>query len=818
LLAAWGRLHTWIDEGRDDLRTQRQLSAAAAEWASSDRDESFLLRGARLERIASWAKTTDVALSPEEGEYVRACIAERDADSAVEQARRDHELQLERRSVSRSRALVAVFAIAAIVAASLTVVARRESDRAESETRVATARELAAASVSSIGDDAERAVLLAIEAVRTTRSADGSVLPEAEEALHRAVTASRIELTVPGVGGALDWSPRGVFVTEGPEDSGVIDIRDATTGQSVLSFRGDDIDVNDVAFNDEGSMLATTGDDGTLKIWDSSTGENLETFSGTGTVWSPSFSADGSLVAAMWQDESKVRVFDASNGNLVRTLDGCCRMTLSPDGTKVAVLTYADGTDVLDLTTGKLAFSLRPSSLDAAWSPDGHWLATAGDDVQIWDGTTGDLLYTLFAHSAVVGSVDWSADGHRLVTGSGDGTAKVWRVTRTGAREDITLAALDARTGITAAFSPDGQHVITSDVNITTTKIWDVGVGGDAEWMNLPAPSRPDPNGLWPGDLQFLPDGRHLVSTDKKGIAIWDLVTGAQLRTIRIGGGPISSLDVTPDGRMVAAGQQDGLVTAWGLSTGNELFGVQQNGGVVDVDWSPDGAHLATATISGSIRILDTRGELDRRLNEGKHLLLYSARFSPDGRRILTDVRPERLETQNYRETLWDWQSGRIVGSIAPGDGRNAAYVAIFDPTGSRIATSGSDGIPRIWDPETGRSLVTLGAHAGAPMDIAYSPDGSRVATAGSDGIVRLFDGASGKEILSLRGHESVVSRLAFSPDGTKLASLGEDGTVRVWALDLDDLLEIARQQVTRALTDEECRQYLRMNSCPRQE
>jgi hypothetical protein len=57
------------------------------------------------------------------------------------------------------------------------------------------------------------------------------------------------------------------------------------------------------------------------------------------------------------------------------------------------------------------------------------------------------------------------------------------------------------------------------------------------------------------------------------------------------------------------------------------------------------------------------------------------------------------------------------------------------------------------------------------------------------------------------------VLSVAFSPDGSLLASV--DGTtVRVWALDIDDLLDVARQNVTRLLTDEECRQYLHQASC----
>ena len=66
-----------------------------------------------------------------------------------------------------------------------------------------------------------------------------------------------------------------------------------------------------------------------------------------------------------------------------------------------------------------------------------------------------------------------------------------------------------------------------------------------------------------------------------------------------------------------------------------------------------------------------------------------------------------------------------------------------------------------------------------------------------------------------LRGHELVVSGLDFSPDGKRLASAAPDGVVRVWALDLDELIAIAEDELTRGLTDDECRQYLHQpNGC----
>jgi WD40 repeat protein len=157
--------------------------------------------------------------------------------------------------------------------------------------------------------------------------------------------------------------------------------------------------------------------------------------------------------------------------------------------------------------------------------------------------------------------------------------------------------------------------------------------------------------------------------------------------------------------------------------------------------------------------------------------------------------------------TLWVWHredpQKRTIET--PGGGSALA----FDPAGTRLAMGRFDGFVDVFDVESGERLLRFPASEGPVNAVALSPDGERIATAGEDGTVRLFDADDGNQQLILRGHQFLVSGLSFSADGTRLASASPNGVVRVWALVLDDLIRIAEQQVTRSLTDDECRQYL---------
>jgi WD40 repeat protein/DNA-binding SARP family transcriptional activator len=823
LVREWPRLRRWIEEDREAIVVLGHVREAAASWIELGRDPGALYRGARLQVALELAGDRVGELPRAEQEFLDASRDERDREQQDETER----IARQARANRRLRLQLAAIAIALVVALVGGFIALDQRRDAQHERRVATARELAAEAEASLADDPDRSILLALAAVDETRSRDETALPEAEAALHRAVSASRILLNAPGVGGNVDWSPDGtVFVTEGPENSGTIDIRDARTGDSVRTFHGHDVDVNDVAFSEDGSMLATTGDDGAARVWDPATGELLFEFQvdEPGPVWGPSFSPDGSRVAASFPDDT-VRLFDLATGETASELDaGGAETTFSPDGNRIAVgYIYPGGpiATVFDATTGDELFRLRGSDEgtgDVEWSPDGRWLATAGFDavVRIWDGDTGEQRFTMTSHTAAVVGLDWSPDSTRLASGSNDGTAKVSEITDGGVRELLSFSAQDTSGGLGGvAFSPDGERLMTGDAAISAVKIWDASATGGGEWANV---SSVEYFGLPYGSVDFAPDGgRLLVGLADGSVSIADAESGHQLDTIEprpSASGDVGWVDLSGDGQLLATTSAEGPVEVRDAATGAHRFAVDVDGEVWGIEWSRDGQLLATVVNDyeqGKVVIVDRTGAEVATLREEKGQIVESASFSPDGR-LLATARSGvgRMDPEAMKATIWDWRRGEVVATID-----TTTDKVVFDPTGTRIATSRLvEGVADVWDARTGDRVATLAAPSEI-SDLTFGPDGTTLATGHADGTVRLWDPESGTQQLVLRGHEPRVVHVVFGSDGSKLASVDEDGLVHVWALDLDDLIAIATERLTRTLTDAECHQYLHVDRCP---
>jgi WD40 repeat protein/DNA-binding SARP family transcriptional activator len=842
LARAWPRLRSWLDDDIAGQRVLRHLVSAADGWDSLGRPHTELYRGARLETALEWRAASSPDLTATESAFLdeSAARAESEQRELVTTAER------EARTNRRLRQLIGALAVllaSSLIASGVAVRSSRQADRAR---QAESARGLAAAAISSSTVDPERGVLLGIEAVERARQVGGDVLRHAEEALHGALSAPQLLWRAPETGGGIDWSPDGQHVaTEGSEGTGRFDIRDAATGEILRTFEYPELDVTDLEYSPDGTMVAVTDRSGGVRLLDPDTGEELSRIQGPDVVSrSPTFSPDGSMLAIVWPAQSLLRVVDVETGTdllVTRTVPRANSASWSPDGTQIAAASESEPIGaIIDVASGDTRATLIGNSgpiWDIEWSPDGRSIATAADagSASIFSADTGEQQIVIPGHGAAVDNVSWKPDSTALATGSADGTVRVWGVVEGGGRALMTLTGDDVRAGDSdVGFAPDGNTLIVGGRN-GVTSAWDVGLSAGSEVATLPSAAF-----FFPA-AEFDASGRNVYATGGGGFVRWDTSTWERVELLRgasrPGLVPSSLSDVpfgtpddamriapSPDGELIAyvaaesvAGASTGRVRVVDAASGAEVFDVIAGTQVGYIAWSPDGQFLAIAgrTADGAfVRVVGRDGATIEELPFGD-VVAGVGGFDRSGESLVVWIEPPRgLYLPDVgRVEVWDWRAAMLLRTIEVDP-----YFAVTSPVDDLVAVGPYDSAPdqslSIWNFRTGERTSTLEGHSGAPNDMAFSSDGTRLAVAGTDGTTRVWDPRTGHPQLTLGGHLALVSSVSFSPDGSQLATSSADGRVRIWALDVEVLLEIAKRRVTRALTDAECRRYLDQEAC----
>ena len=158
------------------------------------------------------------------------------------------------------------------------------------------------------------------------------------------------------------------------------------------------------------------------------------------------------------------------------------------------------------------------------------------------------------------------------------------------------------------------------------------------------------------------------------------------------------------------------------------------------------------------------------RLGEGR---ISEVRYSPDGARlaVISTVGVWLYDTAPYRAVaLLAGQTGEVTD-------------AAFSPDSTALAGSGTDGLIRLWDAETGELKEAFAGHTDSVYTLAFSPDGKTLAAGSSDGTIRLWDAMTWEHQRTLTENNDPVLRVRFSPDGSVLASVNWDKTVLLWKI-----------------------------------
>jgi WD40 repeat protein/serine/threonine protein kinase len=457
-------------------------------------------------------------------------------------------------------------------------------------------------------------------------------------------------------------------------------------------------DGNWVAIGDRVGRVRLCRLDGTApdEVWDSHRGLVQKLwFNRTGNQVVSLSAADG--VAIRDRDQARVRtvalaqpgeVIDAELDELGQRL--------------VAVTPY--GREVLrlwDLTAGRLISSYPGQNavpFRSMFLPDGAVLLYGAGDppragtrygnlLRIWQPQArGPRLELL--HESEVWSTWFTRDGRSLITGSDDTgnprTLRRWNLA-TGELE-WGVEAADAMVAATAI--DPAERVVAAAIlgEQGRVKLFDMATG--AELRTLVG----HVGRVW--EVVFAPDGRSLVSagTDR-AIHVWDPLTGQEVRRLTGHNLEVRALAFRPDGRWLASGGDDGFVMLWSL---------------------PDGSRLRQLAVPDTVRDLA---------------------FSPDGR-ILAGA------LENGVLQVWDAATGAILHRIYSGEGQLNALA--FNIDGQEIAAAGLSGLIRIWDTQSGQELLHLSEDDGIQVNsLAFRSDGQALVSGDHKGRVRLWKGSS---------------------------------------------------------------------------
>lgn len=435
---------------------------------------------------------------------------------------------------------------------------------------------------------------------------------------------------------------------------------------------------------------------------------------------------------------------------------------------------------------------------DAAYSPDGRWLAVAGS-LGVWlfdaEHLEREPRY-LEGHTSWTMDVAWSPNGALLASVSVDGTLYIW-LAATGtpiARRDmhVPLYSVD--------WSRDGRYIAVGG-DQTSVWVWDARQG-ELVWRFFEEkphfmgykPST-EPSKGPPSAGAFL--RRRAIDSEPRDAKPIDYgashpgqpyppVPQTELRP------PIRRVAWSPDSRYLAAGGgclqcfylewhggfENSLspIYIWRVEQWRQRGDVTVSGVLDDLAWSPDGQLLAVANgwPDGDVQLWDmtTYESYPSVLNSDDlpRGNVTRVAWSPDGQQLL----------MVKEGTLWLWDRASDQAKSLSLQVTEYAHL-VWSPDGRKVAVVGPADVMQIENTQTWQQRTVTTWFNDSVHDVEWMPDGRSLAVFRRPDEAQLWDGWTGelREVVTFENGERIIPLSAFSPDAQELLTLEAENEQR---------------------------------------
>jgi len=492
-----------------------------------------------------------------------------------------------------------------------------------------------------------------------------------------------------------------------------------------------------VAWSPDGRFVLTGSADHTACLWEAATGIEIQRFRGhIKAVHSVAFSLDGRSVMTGSFDQT-IRFWDLTTGQERRRIqagrydsDRINFAALSPDGKYVLVV--GDQVCLWNASTGQQERSLTGHTNTvnyAAFSHDSRFILTGSVDrtARLWEAATGKELHAFTAqvfkshfmtgHGVIVPAVAFSRDDRYILMG-GD-VAILWD-RETG--QEVKRFATDGGEVASVAISPDGRYVLTGEDSASPSlakklRWWDAATGAElhsAEW--------PMARGSDDIMLAFSADSRSVLTACGESVISWEAESGQKIRSFEGYAAGVRAVAMSKDNRLLLTGSDFGGTQIWDQHVGQQTQRLMS---------APSRAY--STEISAALKLLREAQRLDP-APLGAHSVLptfdgiTSLAVSTDGRTVLTGK-------SDGTAILWDASTAKPKQNLKVSQSGIEAVALSPDPEG-RYALTGSRREAILWETATAKIIrrFSLGFSV-TVWSVAFAPDGLSVIT-GSSGLM----------------------------------------------------------------------------------